>query len=239
MARAKYARQLKDYCALYHVSVSGLNKLVARGKRAEPPELPPFDQPELMAAWYARHHSHTPPPRLLELAEGPPTAEQKPPAQQKKPAAGQPPSPDPVPPPLRTAVDVEAVGSMNLVAAAANQEKKVSAEWQNYQTVMADRNATQQALKAAAERYDASITTLAAIQAKVTEDEIKRGDRPLLNDIRSELLPLVENIASAFVSVLTERAGLPRDRARELADECFRELSASRFGTLIPAGAAA
>ena len=230
MARAKYNRPLGEFAALYHLSLSGLNKLVARGKRADPPELPPFDQPEKMADWYRRHFTHAPPPRLLELAEGPPTASE-PPA--KRPSAKPPTPPTTEPPPQRAAVDMDTIAEMDLVTAAAMQRKKVAAEWLAYNRAQADRSSTQQALKTAADRYDSSISTLAKIEAQVTAAEAARGDRPHLKDIRAELGPLIASIATLFTNILIERAGLPRERAIALAAECFRDLTASRFAPAV------
>lgn len=247
MARAKYPRQLSDYARLLHMSVSGINKLVARGKRSDPPELPPLDRLEQMADWYRRHYAHQPPPRFVELAEGPPSPDAAAPSASSTASStggaargAKPPPASPPPPPageVRETIDLSGVASIDLVDSAELQRKKVRAEWMAYESLQRNSAATQQAIKTAGDRYEAAVNTLANIEAKVTAAEISRGERPHLADLREELAPIVATITARFVEALIDRAGLAPTQARAIADECFRDLLASRFAPAVAAAA--
>lgn len=65
--RAKYAKGLKDYEPLYDTGERAIKRWVKTGREANPPELPPLDQPELMAAWWRRHMAQRVPAKLLAL----------------------------------------------------------------------------------------------------------------------------------------------------------------------------
>lgn len=74
-----------------------LKRWVEKGREASPPDLPPFDEPECLAHWWARVMKHRVPPRLLQLAGG---ASGQPASKSKGPsaAAGVEPPPQELPP---------------------------------------------------------------------------------------------------------------------------------------------
>jgi len=53
--RARYLKPLRDYVDVYNRSERTLKLLVAKGRDATPPELPPFDEPGRMKDWWVKH----------------------------------------------------------------------------------------------------------------------------------------------------------------------------------------
>lgn len=71
-ARLFYAHPLAHYCAPLDASERTLKLWLKLGREATPPDLPPFDEPHKMAAWYARHRKNRVPDHLVALAaQGP------------------------------------------------------------------------------------------------------------------------------------------------------------------------
>jgi len=66
--RAQYQHNLCDYEAVFGVGVRQLKKWIAVGKSANPPELPPLDDPPLIVAWWNLHMQVRVPQKLLHLA---------------------------------------------------------------------------------------------------------------------------------------------------------------------------
>jgi hypothetical protein len=68
---AKYARTYPEYSKTYEVELSGrvVKRWVRRGKELN--DLPPLDQPELMAGWWRRCMDHQVPDVLLALVKPP------------------------------------------------------------------------------------------------------------------------------------------------------------------------
>ncbi len=67
--RWPFLHPLPFYTEIYTRKVRVLADWLATGRRAQPnPDLPPFDHPEQMAAWWRRRKKHTVPHDLLRLA---------------------------------------------------------------------------------------------------------------------------------------------------------------------------
>lgn len=76
LTRATYQRPLIDYARdLGYRADATLKRWLDDGRAADPPDLPPFDQPEQLAAWWARVKRRKVPPELLTLAANQPSAE--------------------------------------------------------------------------------------------------------------------------------------------------------------------
>lgn len=60
-----YERPYAVYCARYEVSERSLKGWVAVGRKADPQDPPPLDQPEEMAHWWSRHFKQRVPEKLL------------------------------------------------------------------------------------------------------------------------------------------------------------------------------
>lgn len=61
-------------------SVRTLKRWVSVGKKADPVDLPPFDEMELLAEWFERHHTWKAADELVELRDGKPSPPEKTPA---------------------------------------------------------------------------------------------------------------------------------------------------------------
>ncbi len=65
--KIRFARNLCDYAPACGVGWRTLKRWVSKGRAASPPDLPPFDEPSRLAAWYRLHMQGTPPDLLLAL----------------------------------------------------------------------------------------------------------------------------------------------------------------------------
>jgi hypothetical protein len=66
--RARYANDLAHYVSTYGRGERQLKRWIAAGKAAQPPELPPLDEPAKMHGWWVKHMTQKPPTRIVELA---------------------------------------------------------------------------------------------------------------------------------------------------------------------------
>lgn len=83
--RARYDRPLGEYEEIFGTKLRQLKQYILIGKEAADPltgrpktDLPPFDQPEKMAGWWARNMKHRAPARILALATARSAEEQAP-----------------------------------------------------------------------------------------------------------------------------------------------------------------
>lgn len=67
--RKHYARPLKDYEPIYGYKERNLKKFLRRGREAEPVDLPPFDSPAEMPAWWKRNMKQRCSERILQAAK--------------------------------------------------------------------------------------------------------------------------------------------------------------------------
>lgn len=67
---AKFARPLAELAAFYQCSPRGLKKWIAAGRRHDPPEVPPLDEPAAMPGWWAKCMKIRVPSLLVDLAAG-------------------------------------------------------------------------------------------------------------------------------------------------------------------------
>lgn len=93
MTKARYTKSQEDYAAQYGYAVRNIKKWIGLGREKSPPDLPPLDQPELMASWWTRNMKQRVPPRLL-LSKPKPEAK---PSDQGKPAVALKPPSQPSP----------------------------------------------------------------------------------------------------------------------------------------------
>lgn len=63
--RSMYPHPAAHYAAIFDVTARGVNKWIARGLAADPPEPPPLDDPSALVGWWPRHMKHRVPERLL------------------------------------------------------------------------------------------------------------------------------------------------------------------------------
>lgn len=236
---AKYKKPLVAYFSSFAVKERGLKKWIEKARTdwisagcpAGGPEFPPFDEPERVLAWWLAHMTRPPSSTLLELAgksPPPPAAipQGKPPATPSPPAADNPPPPAPPP---RAAINIESYQPLAFVDAVQRQGRYVAAAMAAYDAALARGGASAAELNLLAKERDSALEKLRTCQRDFDAAEIERGDRVHLNDLKSELAPLFAHLATSFVELLTSRLGLPRARARTLADEWFADLRASRF----------
>lgn len=65
--RARYKYPLPHYEGIFGTKVRAMKRWIAIGRDANPPDLPPLDQPEKVAAWWRRRMAHRVPEKLLDL----------------------------------------------------------------------------------------------------------------------------------------------------------------------------
>lgn len=68
LTRLGYLHELAHYEPIYQASARTIKGWLAIGRAAKPPDLPPYDEPAQMAAWYARNKKNRVPDRLVQLA---------------------------------------------------------------------------------------------------------------------------------------------------------------------------
>lgn len=231
----KYSKLLRDYASTIGVKERGLKKWIhtartnwiAAGCPAGGPSFPPLDQPEKLLEWRLANMSYTPSTTTYGLAAGAASPTTKPADQ-----TGAPPAPAP-----RALVNIAEVRPMKFADAVERQERYVGAAMAAYDAALMRPGVSAAELNTLGKERDNALATLRACQSDLAKAELERGDRPHLNDIRAELAPLLSHLALSFIDLLVDRIGLPRGRARELADEWFRELTTSRFTAGDPAAA--
>lgn len=70
ISRAKYAQPLVAYVKVYGTCLRVIKGWIAIGKKADPPVLPPLDDPEAMVAWWPNHMQTRVPEKILAPARG-------------------------------------------------------------------------------------------------------------------------------------------------------------------------
>lgn len=69
--RTKYNKQLVEYEEIFQIKSNNgrtIKRWISLGKQKEPIDLPPLDEPQLMASWWARNMKNRVPERLLSFA---------------------------------------------------------------------------------------------------------------------------------------------------------------------------
>ena len=117
---------------------------------------------------------------------------------------------------------------MDLEQAYTAQQRYVAAACRRYDEAV-EKKATSVELKVLAEERNKSIETLRKLRADLDAAAREQGRLVSLPELRGELAPIFESIASSFLRTLRNDVGLSPDRARQLADACFSDLRASRF----------
>lgn len=69
-SRSKYKKPLAEYVTVYGTTVRPIKRWIEIGKAATPVDLPPLDEPALMAAWWDNHMTTRVPAKLLAFAQG-------------------------------------------------------------------------------------------------------------------------------------------------------------------------
>jgi hypothetical protein len=64
----RYAKRLGEYAAIFARSPRAIKSWIAAGRNADPPSLPPFDEPAAMLAWWTRHMKRRPPDSIVAMA---------------------------------------------------------------------------------------------------------------------------------------------------------------------------
>ncbi len=230
--RPSYSKSLADYSATFGVKERGMKKWIERARElwiahgcpVGGPDFPPLDEPARMLAWWQANMTNTPSTKLLELAGTSPDAL----AAQKATAKAASAPPAEASPPSRAAVNIDDYQSMSFAEAVRRQGRYVAAAMFAYDTAAAKGVPVSELTLLAKER-DNALDQLRTCQRDFDKAEIERGERVHLTDLREELAPLLSHLASSFIELLVSRVGLPRARARALADEWFADLRASRF----------
>lgn len=224
--RPSYAKDLREYSdiacekALKNWVRRARENWIAAGCPSGGPSFPPLDDPAKLLEWRVANMSYAPSAKTYQQAaagSAPSAAEKEPPA---------------TPPPLvhqRAPVHIADFAPMGFIEAVERQGRYVAATMAAYDAALARPGVTSAELNTLGKERDNALATLRACQGDLEKAERESGDRPHLNDLRAELAALLGQLALSFVDLLVDRIGIPRSRARELADEWFRELAASRF----------
>lgn len=236
----KYKRAMDAYFPVFEVKERGLKKWVekarvdwiATGCPAGGPEFPPLDDPPKVLAWWMAHMVRPPAPRLFELAgQAAPAAEvqAQPATAAEKKTTPPPEAPLPPPPPPRAAINIADYASISFADAVQRQGRYVAAAMDAYEKALSRGGASGAELAQLAKARDSALETLRTCQRDFDQAEIARGDRVHLKDLQAELAPIFAHLGTSLVELLTARIGLPRARARILADEWFATLRDCRF----------
>lgn len=65
-----YSHPYRHYAEVFGIPERSIKRWVALGKKSQPPDLPPFDSPSELPAWWNRHSSQQIPARLLQFIAG-------------------------------------------------------------------------------------------------------------------------------------------------------------------------
>jgi len=65
-----YSQPYRHYAEIFGIPERTIKRWVADGKKSQPPDLPPFDSPAELPAWWNRHSSQQIPARLLQFVAG-------------------------------------------------------------------------------------------------------------------------------------------------------------------------
>lgn len=209
---------------------------IAAGCPAGGPNFPPLDEPAKLLEWRLAHTDYQPRKKIYDLASGSAAASTSEPTGTGIAPASPPPSAGSGT--VEPLVDIADVQPTDLAAAIDRQGRYVTIAMDALDAARRRPGVTAAELNTRQKTYDSAVAALRENQKSLAAAEDALGERPSLTDLRAELAPMLGAIALAFVELLTDRLGLPRDRARTLADECFAGLTSSRFGTTAPALAA-
>jgi hypothetical protein len=235
--RSGYLHPLVDgslYEEIYGRKIRSVKGWLADGRAAKPaPDMPPLDDPVAMVEWWQRVKKNAVPACLLTARAA---AREMSAGQEREapPGGGENLSGTPsgaANAQRRGALNIDDYQPMSFADAVQRQGRYVAAAMAAYDAARASTETSSGELALLAKERDSALEALRKCQKDFDAAEIERGDRPHINDILTELAPLLAHMATAFVDLLSARVGLPRARARALADEWFAELRASRFGT--------
>jgi len=231
-----YAHHLAFYEPLFKASNRTLKGWLAIGRAATPPDLPPYDAPERMAAWYARNKKNRVPDHLVALAasSAAQAARVAPPADLTLSSCGHVTTPPPAVAPAAAAPPVPA-------APAAGPARGFSATLDRLRAAeaIAGERYTQLILEgkddeaaAVERRWQKLRSDLRDYERDAQKVLSAEGKLWLADDVTAALFELhtvlFQSIESLYDRIETELRTLPREDAKRLYRSEVRRLRASR-----------
>lgn len=218
-----------------------LKRWVSLGREAQPPDFPPFDHPERLAAWYERHHDWKAPEALKHLESAAREATPATPAPPKQPGVGPlspgaPPEEAPLPP-MELDLDAEMTADVGL------QQVKSLVQATFTQMQVALKRENMPAYNNLRREWQQLVGILRQWEKDIVKIQEGKGEVLRTRVINTELVRIFTTIGQSFfnglLKVLADHAPhLPPDEQRRIAietrDLTFLHLKGSRFESACP-----
>ena len=250
-AEAYKKPRLRDYEPIYGTTVRQLKRWLAIGRKCDPVDLPPLDEPSAMAAWWERmqaanHLKHTVPAKLLKHEEKKSEASPPPAAQESGPKAKAP-KPDRQPgtsasdsdePPLPP-MQLDAGGDVAADLGLQQVQTLVKATYKQMEVALQRNNLTQYA--SLRREWQQLVQILRSWEKDIIKIQEGRGDVLRTREIKTELVRLFTTMGQSFFNALLKLAAdlapeIGAEDRRQMAmtrrDEIYRHLKGSRFSSV-------
>lgn len=246
--RQLYAHPLAYFVPIYDTQERQLKNWVARGRSANPPDLPPLEQPAAMPTWYARHFpARSVPARITQAAS---TAaaqraltpapispgatgdtENAPPqtSQPKTKNTGTPETPASDSAPREGIADFTQVEAIGMEGAIDRLQRTLTILLRDYESALGDPSMDDATITLRASRVDRCMERLRKCETSLDEQRKARGELVPVAEIREELHAIHGAMANSLVATLVDQLGTPRDVSTALVDRWFAQLRASCF----------
>jgi hypothetical protein len=244
--RAHYAAKLADYVPIYRRQLRVIKRWIEKGRAANPPELPPLDDPEAMLAWWPRNMEWKVPDDLLAAASAA-KARRDPPAS-TPPAASAPAVTDSAPAKIpatplaagasttttpRTSMLLDdGTEAMTLAEAMPRLQRVLGHALRDYEAKAGDPNADEASVTLAANRLDRVIERHRKLETTLIESAQKRGELVSVLELRPQLGAIFARLSGNLVEHLMLTHGLDRATAVASVDTWYSQVRGLPFGDL-------
>lgn len=199
LTRASYKHSIEKYAAdLGWKSAKTLKRWIEKGRACDPPDLPPFDEPEQLAAWWARVMENKVPDRLLQLASGQASS-------QSAPLLSPPPT-DSAPPPSSSNRGPVTLPSGSGFGAAFEraQENERYASWELAEARKNPNDAGR--IKMAQQAWEKAFDALRKSSKDAEQVMLSSGDMVLWSEVEKEQAECLQVLNQSLRSLLTRVA---------------------------------
>jgi hypothetical protein len=232
----RYQKSQPHYAKLYGRDVKNIKRWVAAGRRCEPMDLPPFDEPARMADWFRRVMGQEPRENLTRFEAaaadeqaGGSAGAAAPEAKPAGPAAELPPLP-----PMQ--IDLDSTGGADL---GLQQVRALVIATFEQMRVALTKGRTQEAAQLRRE-WQQAVQILRAWEKDIIKIQEGRGEVLRTSAVKSEMVQMMTTTAHSFYNGLQKvirqlAPAMPANEQRALAvsmrDACFTHLKKTRWAT--------
>jgi hypothetical protein len=236
----RYRKSLAHYAANFGVNLRTIKRWVSCGREVDPPDFPPFDEPQLLADWWRRRRKHVVPPEIeaLELKGTPdPEKASAPTAPKEDQKQGDPSDQSPLP-----SMNIDLVQGVGADLGLQQAQALVNATFEQLQKALKLNRQTEAAQLR--REWQQLVQILRSWEKDIIKIQEGRGEVLRTREINTELVRIFvtmgQSFFNGFAKLIADLAPeMPRDKQRELAgkrrDEIFQHLKGTRFeSTWVP-----